>query len=147
MPGEDLLLICYTSSAARTFSKDELLALLERSRLRNAERGITGVLLHGDGTFMQIIEGPPPAVETLFAKIARDSRHRGVMRLLQRRERERQFGDWSMACRQMSPSERKEMGAYADLLSDDSAAGENEYHELLPEWIRKLVKEFRRINR
>lgn len=143
----ELKLICYISSATRLLKPGDLEEILRKSRRRNEERGISGVLLHSNGTFMQIIEGPERAVESLFEVISMDPRHTGIQRLLTRRLEERQFGDWSMACREMSAKEQSEMGLYSELLNPSEDSDSREYFELLPPWIHKLVKEFRRINR
>ena len=143
----ELRLICYISSASRLFQPGDLDDILAKSRRRNEERGVSGVLLHSEGTFMQIIEGPETVVEALFNKISADPRHTGIQRLLTRRLDERQFGDWSMACREMSSKERRDMGLYAELLNPSEESEAWEYFELLPPWIKRLVTEFRRINR
>lgn len=51
--------------------------------------GITGMLLHFDGNFEPVIEGPTATVEALLAMIARDPRHHGCMELLRRPLRQR----------------------------------------------------------
>jgi hypothetical protein len=49
--------IIYTSHSLVPMTGDELLELLDQSRRDNAAVGITGLLLHADGSFMQTIEG------------------------------------------------------------------------------------------
>lgn len=143
----ELQLVCYISSASRAFLPGDLEEILLKSRQRNEARGISGVLLHCDGTFMQILEGPSGVVESLFKTISMDSRHTRIQRLLTRRLDERLFGDWSMACRAMSSKERRDMGLYAELLNPSEESESREYFEMLPPWIHRLVNEFRRINR
>lgn len=64
---------------------------------RNARLGITGLLCHRDGMFVQALEGPRAAIDSLMAWIAADLRH-GDVEILGRRElAEREFGTWSMA--------------------------------------------------
>jgi hypothetical protein len=48
--------IC-TSHANGTLRSAERIALLAQSRRKYAAAGITGLLLHADGSFMQTIEG------------------------------------------------------------------------------------------
>ncbi len=67
--------IIYFSAANAVLTEDALLALLASSQRRNAERGITGLLLYSEGNIMQVIEGPSEAVQALFAKISIDPRH------------------------------------------------------------------------
>lgn len=86
----------YTSQVARPFPLDELRALLVQARLDNLARGVTGMLLHVDGAFFQVLEGAAEHVTALFDHIARDRRHTRVLKLLARDVPERNFADWSM---------------------------------------------------
>jgi hypothetical protein len=88
--------IGYVSALCEQLSSDELEALLSAWRQRNAEHGITGLLLHDAGSVFQVIEGFPEDVVRLYEAIARDPRHRSFARLLHEAATERAFGDWSM---------------------------------------------------
>ena len=70
--------------------------ILAKSRKNNASRQIVGGLLFGDGCFLQCLEGDAPAVETLYAKIEADPRHRDVKELSRQEIGQRTFGAWSM---------------------------------------------------
>jgi hypothetical protein len=84
--------------ASRPFGYDEgtLDAILATARGRNARDGITGTLICRDDLFVQFLEGPEPAVEAAFARIARDDRHVGVERLFSGPAGERRFAAWAM---------------------------------------------------
>ena len=86
----------YVSALCEQLSSDELEALLSAWRQRNAEHGITGLLLYDAGSVFQVIEGFPEDVVRLYEAIARDPRHRCFARLLHEPATERAFGDWSM---------------------------------------------------
>lgn len=58
--------------------------------------GITGLLWHDDGLFLQVIEGPESSVATTYARIARDPRHHDLTVLSDRSVDTREFGYWSM---------------------------------------------------
>ena len=63
MPREDgLITVAYVSSATHLMTEDELAAILDVSRERNARDGITGLLLYSDGDFIQVLEGPEAPV-------------------------------------------------------------------------------------
>ncbi len=98
---EQLLSIIYVSSATRLLADDELERLLHAAREHNASAGITGLLLYGDGNFMQLIEGPAVAVADLYARIKRDPRHHLVITVQQESGLPREFADWSMAYRKV----------------------------------------------
>lgn len=88
--------VIYVSSARGALRTTELLDILGKSRSNNTSLGITGLLLHRDGNFMQMLEGERTAVEALFDKISKDPRHGGVITLFRGNVETREFPDWSM---------------------------------------------------
>lgn len=95
--------IGYVSIAPRPLARDELDDILERSRVENAQAGVTGLLLHCDGTFIQVLEGPRPAVEHIFDRIRRSRLHTDITQLFSEPAFTREFGEWAMACKHVSP--------------------------------------------
>lgn len=77
-------------------STSELDSLLTQSRHNNLRDGLTGLLLYGDGSFMQILEGPEEAVDRTYRRILDDPRHRRLMKVDDARCDGRLFGRWSM---------------------------------------------------
>lgn len=71
-------------------------SILAQSRSKNPALGITGVLCHGGGVFMQVLEGGREPVNALYNKIAADKRHREVTLLHYAEIAERRFGNWTM---------------------------------------------------
>ena len=86
----------YISTAVKPMNYDELSALLQQCRDNNHERGITGMLLYQNGTFMQMLEGEKQVVLDLYDKIRNDDRHTGIHTVLSGDVEERNFKDWSM---------------------------------------------------
>jgi hypothetical protein len=71
--------------------------ILAVARGHNASVGITGALYCDGAYFMQVLEGPRRAVETLFARIQADPRH-GDLRIAERGAiGHRSFAGWHMA--------------------------------------------------
>lgn len=68
--------IIYTSKASNPMSRRDLLDMLHEARAFNSIDNITGVLMHRNGIFVQVIEGDPEHVGNLFASILRDPRHK-----------------------------------------------------------------------
>ena len=54
-------------------STEQLLELLKQCL--NPASGVTGMLLYGNGTFLQALEGDEKVVADLYGKIEKDSRH------------------------------------------------------------------------
>ena len=100
-----LFRIVYVSEAARPFGRHELLALHRQARDKNRRLGLTGLLLHKDDCFVQVLEGPEPVVRQLFATIQQDSRHRAITLLLEGAIPQRDFADWSMGFRELQDSD------------------------------------------
>ena len=88
--------LIYASRAVARFDTDALAALLEQSRARNAGVDVTGLLLFAQGSFLQLLEGPPAAVDEIYASIERDDRHDAVRLLCRDPITERRFPDWTM---------------------------------------------------
>lgn len=87
----------------------ELETILEISRRNNVRDGLTGMLCHYDGSFLQFLEGEAAAVTAAFERIRRDGRHTGLIEVDRRRIEERAFPDWSMALakvQDLSPEQR-----------------------------------------
>lgn len=57
--------LMYYSTARREGTDAELRDILELSRLGNSQRGITGLLLYGEGVFFQVLEGAEADVKCL----------------------------------------------------------------------------------
>lgn len=118
-----MLSLTYVSSASQVLEVPDLVDLLEASRPRNEERGLTGMLLHSGGNIIQTLEGPEEAVEEAFAAIERDSRHHGVLVLLRDRIEERAFPDWSMGFREVGTADLQGVAGYSDFLRRPFGSG------------------------
>ena len=108
--------IVYVSSAVDLFSDQALKDLLEKSRQNNHRLDITGMLLYKDGNFMQLLEGPMGAVQSLVAKIKLDPRHRGFIALLQEDKTKREFSDWEMGFTKLDAKTVVDVPGYSDFL-------------------------------
>jgi hypothetical protein len=93
----DLHAIVYVSTAARPVSLVELMRLLDGARRRNADEGITGVLLYSDTSFMQYLEGPAAGLSRVYDIIKHHPLHHGLIDLVREPIQEREFADWAMA--------------------------------------------------
>jgi hypothetical protein len=112
-----MIFFVYLSSAVEPLSPAELRDLLAQSRINNVRLDITGLLLYKDGNFMQALEGEAAAVHSLYAKIGRDRRHRGLLTLLQGPLAERHYSDWSMGFRDLNAADVRSMPGYSEFLN------------------------------
>ncbi len=88
--------IIYASAAAPTLTQTEVERLLARAREKNEQAGVTGMLLHHEGTFLQVLEGPPEVVEPLYTRVSKDPRHTHIVLLLRRTVETPSFEGWHM---------------------------------------------------
>jgi hypothetical protein len=91
-----LVRLLYASRAAAPVTQQIIDAILQSSRANNPALGITGILCHGGEVYMQALEGGREAVNALYMKIVRDTRHREVMLLHYAEVPERHFAGWTM---------------------------------------------------
>jgi Sensors of blue-light using FAD len=116
--------LAYVSSTMQPLSRTALVDLLATSRANNARLGITGMLLYKDGNVMQVLEGEPQNVRALYAKIARDPRHTGIVVLLQGTAETRQFPEWSMAYRDLNDADVSQIPGYSEFLNSPLTGAE-----------------------
>ena len=88
--------ITYTSIATISLDQRALLDLLHAARGFNKFDDITGLLIHDEGHFLQVIEGPANAIDNLAQRLKRDRRHSQVEIHEDALVERRLFPDWAM---------------------------------------------------
>jgi len=63
-------------SAPRAPTGAEILDIVRAADRRNPGLGCSGMLFYADGTYAQLVEGPPAGVDALWESLSRDPRHR-----------------------------------------------------------------------
>lgn len=111
-----MLQIGYFSTARGIQDATVVHDILLAARKANRREGITGLLVAGNGRYLQVIEGPPPSVEALYGSIVADPRHVAVASFLIRGIASRSFGAWSMAYRRRTSV--GELNSFADVLRE-----------------------------
>ena len=117
---KDLIHIIYASAATEEISKAELLRLLKKSREHNANSGITGMLLHVEGSFFQVLEGEANKVEALFNRIEKDLRHAKITVIIREPIVARAFPEWSMGFTDATPKQLEEIEGLNDFFEQGS---------------------------
>lgn len=102
----DLFSITYVSTAKGGLGPSALAQILSVAQSRNQAEQLTGILVFGDGGFVQTLEGPKSNLLKVFNSILKDRRHHGLITVRQGAIDQRAFSDWSMA------------GVFEDDLSD-----------------------------
>jgi hypothetical protein len=75
---DDVLHVVYVSTLSPDFDHTLFATICRTSRTRNAQQGVTGLLLFDGLQFVQWLSGPHAKVTALMAAIARDERHHDV---------------------------------------------------------------------
>jgi hypothetical protein len=114
-----MIQISYVSRATAPMSSEQLLDLLQTCLGNNAGDGITGMLLYGNETFLQSLEGDEDVVDGLLERIREDSRHTDIQVLHRRSIRRREYSDWSMGFKRVSARELDSIGGMKDFSESD----------------------------
>ena len=112
----DLYQVIYASAETRPMQEDELLGMLKLAREKNKRLGITGMLLHCDGSFIQALEGPKDQVMDLINVIRQDPRHDRIAVLFEGPIKKRSFSQWSMGLKRPSQEELAMIEGYTSYL-------------------------------
>ena len=89
--------LAYESTASDAMTEDQLQEILRQARSNNDELDVTGILLHAQGHFFQVLEGPEAVVRDLYDTIRDDPRHTDVTAVHSTSVAERTFPEWKMA--------------------------------------------------
>jgi hypothetical protein len=145
-----MIQLSYVSSADTEMSSSDLLELLQQCLKNNPPLGVTGMLLYGNGTFLQTIEGDDAVVERLVEKIAKDPRHKKLQFFSRKQIEQRQYSGWSMGFHRMSDQELGEIEGLKsfgmqdfnseNLIRNDAVVGTLMDHYRAPHW-DPLVRE------
>ena len=77
-------------------SNEDLLTLVEKAAENNQREAIAGLLLLAGDQFLQVLEGPLDAVNSLFQRICRDERHHTIALISFEPAAKSYFEDWNM---------------------------------------------------
>ena len=91
--------LIYTSSATEQLDSHALKELALHATTKNKSRAMTGLFLHCQGLIFQVLEGEKKDVLSLVKSIAADTRHKGMLVLVQREAERREFPGWYMGCK------------------------------------------------
>ena len=120
--GRPLFCLSYVSTQCHPLSQNELLALLVVARRHNTAADITGLLLHREDSFFQILEGEEDAVRELFGRICTDPRHERIEVVAEGPIKEREFRDWQMAFFELDGQDLSALPGFSDLLDNTASA-------------------------
>lgn len=109
-----MIRLLYISNASPTISGQQLQDILASARRNNPAKNITGVLVHGGGLFMQVLEGPEEAVLRQYVKILDDPRHSDARIIQVSPANNRLFDKWSMGGIDSEPLDFQHISEFRD---------------------------------
>jgi hypothetical protein len=113
-----LVQLAYVSTQRHAMDTADMLELLQQARRANDASGITGVLLHKQHSFFQILEGTAEDVSRTFASICRDPRHHSIEILNQSGLSDREYPDWRMGFIDLDNVDMRLLKGYTDFMLD-----------------------------
>ena len=112
----------YVSTETGDIGTQGMIELMTEARRINTERDITGLLLHREKSFYQVLEGTEAEVMQTFASIEKDERHTAVDVLFDGEIEEREFADWRMGFLNLDGVELETLQGYSDFLNREDNA-------------------------
>lgn len=115
--------LIYASVATQTFEVPQLAELLQKARDLNELHGLSGMLLHcdADGSFFQVLEGEPAAIDQLLQKLLLDKRHSHLTLIIREPIPERSFAGWTMGFSSVSPEKLRKIPGLNDFFRKGSS--------------------------
>ena len=112
----------YVSTETGDLGLSGMVELLTEARRINTSRDITGLLLHRERSFYQVLEGAEDVVRQTFDSIEKDQRHTAIDVLFEGEVDEREFPDWQMGFLNLDGVEVGTLQGYSDFLSREDNA-------------------------
>lgn len=119
---EPIFHLGYVSTETGDLSTQDMIDLMTLARRINTERDITGLLLHREKSFYQVLEGAEAQVRQTFDSIERDERHTAVDILFEGVTEEREFADWRMGFLNLDGVDLGTLQGYSDFLNEEDNA-------------------------
>ena len=106
--------LIYASRQRGLVDLDHELGLIIRASIaNNRAAAITGLLLAHDGWFIQALEGPAAEVLSAYSRITADPRHEAMTVISAGPAERREFADWDMCARRLSPRDDAILEAFS----------------------------------
>lgn len=142
--GKELYSLLYASSASKDFTESELKSLLKEIREKNQQQDITGILLYGNKSFLQVLEGEINQLHELYEKIRKDPRHKTIAKLHEEKIKARVFNGWSMAFKRIKPDISGDIPGFSQFMEN---AGNAEAMKRHAKQIHAFMNTFRSMHR
>lgn len=123
--------LIYSSGIESYLGDIDISSLLYAARQSNAQHKITGVLLHVNGKFIQLLEGEEATIKKLYEIICRDRRHKNLKVILEKEIDRRQFEGWAMGFKNITDDELNKYPALKSCFEDSGSDVADEVYQYL----------------
>ncbi len=106
----------YVSTQTRPMFPEDLIDLLNEALDRNQKQNLSGLLLHREGSFFQVLEGDKQDVTEVFEAIQKDPRHHRIKVLFEGPIETREFPDWRMGFVELDGVSVDQLPGFSDFL-------------------------------
>lgn len=93
----DIVHLVYVSAATIEISEDDFNSIIRTLLKIIPSRGITGMILYSEGSFLQLIEGKRHEVDMVYERIREDYRHTNILKIYEESVDRRYFKEWCVA--------------------------------------------------
>lgn len=121
--------IFYVSSSIKDLSQTEIEVMMNDTKKQNDLNNITGIFMHSDKNFFQIIEGKNEDIEILYKKIKQDPRHFNIIKIFDNYIDNPQFSTFHKSY--VTISTQKELKELYKFLNKEKFNQPNNYDKIL----------------
>ena len=93
--------LTFFSTATAAMTDGDFAALERECAEHESHLGVTGMLLHKNGDFLQVIEGSRFVIRDMYARIAADRRHTNIRNISERSISSREFDGAAVSFRNL----------------------------------------------
>ena len=132
--------LIYFSTASDDVTQKDIEEILEGSRQRNDESGITGLLIYHDGSFIQMLEGPEEAVVETYGRIEKDQRHTRITKVFSGESDQRYFPDWKMSYEVIDDETARKIEGFEPMSSSVEFVAANESQHMAIKMLHYFIE-------
>lgn len=131
--------ICYMSDSTNDESMLTIKDIYKKAKLNNAKNNISGVLIYHNGNYLQVLEGNENDVNKTYERIAKDTRHKNIIKVINANVEQRIFEDYNFGFTIVrSSSEFEELNDYLNWLKNADHQIANRLIKMVENFIRTV---------
>ncbi len=127
------------SDSNQSGSLDTIKSLYSKAKKNNLKNDISGILIYHKGNYLQVLEGRVDDVDKTYNRIAVDTRHRNIIKVINIDIEQRIFEDYNFGFTIVkSSSEFEELNEYLNWLKNADNQIANKLITMVENFIRTI---------